>query len=76
MLLAGVAAFVAILILLPSEKASASRQSNDNALEIGKRYELAIEVEKLEQAANKANENKFLAELNTQFVHYEVKKRR
>jgi murein DD-endopeptidase MepM/ murein hydrolase activator NlpD len=74
MLLAGVAAFVAILILLPSEKASASRQSNDNALEIGKRYELAIEVEKLEQAANKANENNFLAELNTQFVHYEVKK--
>jgi LysM repeat protein len=74
MLLAGVAAFVAILILLPSEKASASRQSNDNALEIGKRYELAIEVEKLEQAANKANENNFLAKLNTKFVHYEVKK--
>jgi murein DD-endopeptidase MepM/ murein hydrolase activator NlpD len=31
-----------ILLLIPSEKATASRQASDSSLEIGKRYELAL----------------------------------
>lgn len=33
---------VLILLLIPSEKATASRQTNDSALQVGKRYELAL----------------------------------
>ena len=47
LLLAGVVTFISALVLLPSEKASASRHTNHDALEIGKRYELAIEVNKI-----------------------------
>jgi murein DD-endopeptidase MepM/ murein hydrolase activator NlpD len=31
-----------LLLLIPSEKATASRQTNDSSLQIGKRYELAL----------------------------------
>jgi murein DD-endopeptidase MepM/ murein hydrolase activator NlpD len=33
---------VLILLLIPSEKATASRQTNDSSLQVGKRYELAL----------------------------------
>ena len=73
MLLAGVVTFVTALILLPSEKASASRQTNEDALEIGKRYELAIEVEKLEQAAKVEAEDKASSEVNLEFKQFKVR---
>jgi murein DD-endopeptidase MepM/ murein hydrolase activator NlpD len=55
---------IAALTFLPSEKATASKDNNANALEIGKRYELQVKVddnEKLtelnsEQAAEKLSE--------------------
>ena len=31
-----------VLLLIPSEKATASRQANDSSLEVGKRYALAL----------------------------------
>jgi murein DD-endopeptidase MepM/ murein hydrolase activator NlpD len=34
-----------VLLLIPSEKATASRQASDSSLEIGKRYELALPEE-------------------------------
>lgn len=74
MLLAGVVTFITALVLLPSEKASASRQTNQDALEIGKRYELAIEVEKLEQETAAAKPSKELPELTLDFKEFKVKK--
>jgi len=41
-LILAVSVCLAILLLLPSEQAAASRSSNSNALEVGKRYSLAI----------------------------------
>lgn len=49
LLLAGIVSSVAVLALIPSEKASASKNTSEEALEIGKRYELAIELEKLQE---------------------------
>jgi murein DD-endopeptidase MepM/ murein hydrolase activator NlpD len=49
LLLAGIVSTVAVLSLIPSEKASASKNTTEEALEIGKRYELAIELEKLQE---------------------------
>jgi murein DD-endopeptidase MepM/ murein hydrolase activator NlpD len=74
MLLAGVVTFITALVLLPSEKASASRQTNQDALEIGKRYELAIEVEKLEQETAAAKPSKELPEVTLDFKEFKVKK--
>jgi len=36
---------ILVLLLIPSEKATASRQASDSSLEIGKRYELALPEE-------------------------------
>lgn len=74
MLLAGVVTFITALVLLPSEKASASRQTNQDALEIGKRYELAIEVEKLEQEAVTTKAEEVLPEVTLNFKEFKVKK--
>jgi len=74
MLLAGVVTFITALVLLPSEKASASRQTNQDALEIGKRYELAIEVEKLEKETAEAKPSKELPEVTLDFKEFKVKK--
>lgn len=74
MLLAGVVTFITALVLLPSEKASASRQTNQDALEIGKRYELAIEVEKLEKETAAAKPSKELPEVTLDFKEFKVKK--
>lgn len=74
LLLAGVVTFISALVLLPSEKASASRHTNHDALEIGKRYELAIEVEKLEQEAVTAKAEEVLPELTLNFKEFKVKK--
>ncbi|MEC8326430.1 MAG: peptidoglycan DD-metalloendopeptidase family protein [Pseudoalteromonas spongiae] len=74
LLLAGVVTFISALVLLPSEKASASRHTNHDALEIGKRYELAIEVEKLEQEAVTAKAEEVLPEVTLNFKEFKVKK--
>lgn len=74
LLLAGVVTFISALVLLPSEKASASRHTNHDALEIGKRYELAIEVEKLEQEAVSAKAEEVLPEVTLNFKEFKVKK--
>lgn len=74
MLLLGVATCISALILLPSEKASASRQTNEDALEIGKRYELAIEVEKLEQQVQASVDSPELEEEKPEFKQFKVKK--
>ncbi|MFY8348978.1 peptidoglycan DD-metalloendopeptidase family protein [Pseudoalteromonas sp. SSM20] len=74
MLLAGVVTFITALVLLPSEKASASRQTNQDALEIGKRYELAIEVEKLEQETAAAKPAVELPVVTLDFKEFKVKK--
>lgn len=74
LLLAGVVTFISALVLLPSEKASASRHTNHDALEIGKRYELAIEVEKLEQEAVTAKAEEVLPVVTLNFKEFKVKK--
>ncbi|MCF6440036.1 peptidoglycan DD-metalloendopeptidase family protein [Pseudoalteromonas luteoviolacea] len=45
MLIVGLLAAMAGIALLPSEKATASKDHKDDALEVGKRYELPIKVE-------------------------------
>lgn len=46
-LVSSVAAILLVLVLLPSEPASASRHSSSSQLEIGKRYDLAVNFDKL-----------------------------
>jgi len=43
-LIATVASFLSVLLLLPSDKAEASKDSEKSSLEIGKRYSLAVPV--------------------------------
>ncbi len=49
MLILGLVSAIAILTLIPSEKATASKDSRDNALEIGKRYELQVQLDEQEK---------------------------
>ena len=57
LLISGCCIFVLFLLLLPSEQASASRQSDKSAIEIGKRYQLEI-PEETKQALRKARKKK------------------
>jgi murein DD-endopeptidase MepM/ murein hydrolase activator NlpD len=64
-LILAVSVGMAIVLLLPSEQASASRTSNNNALEVGKRYSLDIpqsEQQLTDVAAPELNELAFAAE--------------
>ncbi|MFT4994978.1 MAG: hypothetical protein ACI965_002020, partial [Paraglaciecola sp.] len=47
-LVSSVFVILLVLVLLPSEPASASRHASSSQLEIGKRYELAVDFEKLQ----------------------------
>ncbi len=49
-LVSSVAAILMVLVLLPSDPASASRDSSSSQLEIGKRYDLAVDFDKLQIA--------------------------
>ncbi|TRX55930.1 peptidoglycan DD-metalloendopeptidase family protein [Thalassomonas sp. M1454] len=57
LLISGCSIFVLFLLLLPSEQASASRQSEKSAVEVGKRYQLEI-PEETQQALRKASKKK------------------
>lgn len=57
LLISGCSIFVLFLLLLPSEQASASRQSDKTAIEVGKRYQLEI-PEETQQALKKASKKK------------------
>ncbi|WP_440053970.1 peptidoglycan DD-metalloendopeptidase family protein [Pseudoalteromonas sp. T1lg65] len=67
------------IALIPSEKATASRDNNGKALEVGKRYELPVKVaEKTEQlteldAAPKASSNSDNNQAEFQFTDHQVK---
>ena len=56
LLILGLVSAIAGLALLPSEKATASKDNSANALEIGKRYELQVKVD----------DNEKLTELNSE----------
>ncbi|CAM4095745.1 peptidoglycan DD-metalloendopeptidase family protein [Pseudoalteromonas ostreae] len=56
LLILGLVSAIAALTLIPSEKATASKDNSADALEIGKRYELQIKVD----------DNEKLTELNSQ----------
>ncbi|MFT4995405.1 MAG: murein DD-endopeptidase MepM/ murein hydrolase activator NlpD [Paraglaciecola sp.] len=56
-LVSSVFVILLVLVLLPSEPASASRHGYSSQLEIGKRYELAVDFEKLQTSPSAPIEN-------------------
>jgi murein DD-endopeptidase MepM/ murein hydrolase activator NlpD len=54
-----------IMMLIPAEQASASKQSQESALQIGQRYQLALPEDISEKAANEANITKAKAADNS-----------
>lgn len=48
--IASVSCFIAVLTIIPSQDATASKATNVSALEIGKRYDLAVKIEESQQA--------------------------
>lgn len=54
-ILSSFSVFLLLLLLVPSEKATASRQTSENSLEIGKRYQLAIPEQELPAKAERSS---------------------
>ena len=54
-ILSSFSVFLLLLLLIPSEKATASRQTGENSLEIGKRYQLAIPEQEVPAKADKSS---------------------
>ncbi|MDX1676900.1 MAG: peptidase M23, partial [Arsukibacterium sp.] len=80
-LILAVSVCLAIILLLPSEQAAASRSSNSNALEVGKRYSLAIPQHEPELSEDIATEvidadfsDEFAADDNLQWSSLQVQR--
>ncbi|KZN67865.1 peptidoglycan DD-metalloendopeptidase family protein [Pseudoalteromonas luteoviolacea] len=70
MLIAGLLATMIGVALIPSEKATASRDHKDDALEVGKRYELPIKVEEQQEQITELSEEHTHSEEETDTVHF------
>lgn len=56
---------ILVLLLLPSEKATASRQTSDSSLQVGKRYALALPEEQSLAVSSQVNSNQKPLQNNT-----------
>ncbi|KZX01673.1 peptidase M23 [Pseudoalteromonas luteoviolacea] len=70
MLIAGLLAAMVGIALIPSEKATASRDHKDDALEVGKRYELPVKVEEQQEQVTELSEEHTHSEEETDVVHF------
>ncbi|MBQ4811891.1 peptidase M23 [Pseudoalteromonas luteoviolacea] len=71
MIIAGLLAAMVGIALIPSEKATASRDHKDDALEIGKRYELPIKVEEQQEQITELSAEHIHSEEETDVVHFD-----
>ena len=74
MFILGLAGFMMSLALIPAEKATASKDNNLDVLEIGKRYELEIELEKINQTSSEKQPPNAVNLAQLSLNHFEVKK--
>ncbi len=74
LLILGFAFTLLALLIIPTEKATASKDSNVDALEIGKRYELAIELEKSQKLVNTNQQQTEEQAPQLNFKQFKVKK--
>jgi len=71
MLIGGLLAAMIGIALIPSEKATASRDHKDDALEVGKRYELPIKVEEQQEQITELSAEHTPSEEKTDVVNYD-----
>ncbi|TQF66738.1 peptidoglycan DD-metalloendopeptidase family protein [Pseudoalteromonas luteoviolacea] len=71
LLIAGLLAAMIGIALIPSEKATASRDHKDDALEVGKRYELPIKVEEQQEQITELSAEHTHSEEEVDVVHYD-----
>ncbi|KZN47569.1 peptidase M23 [Pseudoalteromonas luteoviolacea CPMOR-2] len=71
LLIAGLLAAMIGIALIPSEKATASRDHKDDALEVGKRYELPIKVEEQQEQITELSAEHTHSEEEVDVVHFD-----
>ncbi len=74
MFIISIAVLMIGLTLIPTEKATASKDNNSDALKIGKRYELAIELNNSIKTPQTNQQQKTVNEDILSFKHFTVKK--